>query len=395
MRRREVALGSLRKFTILLTLGAWGVTTEGSPPDGDASSSTRPALSAPAAEYLKGGIRLYNTGDPARATKYLKVANDYRDQLSPADQAQLDDYRAKLETAPTDASVTPASATSTAPDASAPMPSTTPRANPTNRGSTDTKQEARWKLQSAKEQMRLGNYDDADKLVAQVRQMPVKWGLFDETPDKVGEAITKARPKNTSGTTPTGGAHDKATAVAKLKEARGLLASNQFEQAEAIALDVDSWGVKYGRWEDQPSKVAAAARALRKRDATGSLPVKAQPSQGVYDVLVGEARHLLAAKQYDQAEVKARQAMKMNVVPSLTTDRAEAVLNDINIARSGTAVAATSTAKPATESASDLAERQANELLAKGQSVEAASMLVQADRMKAQEMAVPPADGAF
>ena len=389
-------MGSLGKLTILLTLGVWGVTTEGSPPDGDASTATRPALAAPAAEYLKGGVKLFNTGDPTRAAQYLKVANDYRDQLIAADQAQLDDYLAKLKPAPTDASVVPASATSPAPDAAAAAASSPSRTlNPTNRGTTDTKQEARWKLQSAKEQMRMGNYDEADKLVAAVRQMPVKWGLFDETPDKVGEAITKARPKVASGTTATtSGAHDKATALAKLKEARALLATNQFEQAEAIAIDVESWGLNYGRWEDKPSKVSAAARVLRNRDKTRALPVKQQPSQGVYDVLVAESRHLLAVNQLDQAETKARQAMKMNVVPSLTTDRAEAVLNDIAIARSHSNVASNSTSKPGGEAPSVVAERQANELLAKGQSVEAASKLVEADQLKAREMAVPPTASA-
>ena len=378
-------MGRLGKLSILLTLGVWGVTTEGSPPPGDATSTTRPALSAPAVEYLKGGIRLYNTGDPALATKYLKVANDYRDQLQPADQSQLDDYLAKLQPAPTDPSVMPASATATAPVADAavnPATATNRNLNPTDRGTTDTKQAARWKLQSAKEQMRMGNYDDAEKLVAEVRQMPVKWGLFDETPDKVGEAIAKVRPKM-AGAATVGAAHTKATAVARLKEARVLLASNQFEQAEAIAIDVESWGLNFGRWEDKPSKVADAARALRNRDQTRSLKVKAQPSLGVYDVLVSEARHLLAERKLDAAEVKARQAMQLNVVPPLTSDRAEAVLNDITIAKTQTAAVSPT----GTEAPSVAAERQANDLLAKGQSVEAASKLVEADRLKAQESA--------
>jgi len=384
-------LGRLEKLTIALALGVWGGTTEGSPPAGDASSTTRPALAAPASEYLKGGVKLFNTGDPTRAAQYLKVANDYRDQLNSADQAQLDDYRAKLSPAPTDASVMPASATSVTPAAPASAANSAHRTlNPTYRGTTDAKQEARFKLLSAKEQMRMGNYDDADKLVAQVRQMPVKWGLFDETPDKVGEAIAKARPKMAGGAAATTGAHDKATATAKLKEARNLLAANQFEQAEAIALDVESWGLSYGRWEEKPSSLAAKARVLRNRDKTRSLPVKQQPSQGVYDVLVAESRHLMAVNQLDQAETKARQAMKMSVVPSLTTDRAEAVLSAIADARSGSNPAA----KAGAESASVVAERQANELLAKGQSVEAASKLVEAERLKAQEMAVPPTSSA-
>ena len=228
---------------------------------------------------------------------------------------KLDDYLSKLSPAPTDASVMPASATPPAPVVDAGVnPVNNPARNvtPTDRGTTDTKQAARWKLQSAKEQMRMGNYDDAAKLVAEVRQMPVKWGLFDETPDKVGEAIAKARPKLT-GASAVATPHTKEAAVAKLKEARSMLASNQFEQAEAIAIDVESWGMNFGRWEDKPSKVADAARALQRRDQTRALPVKAQPSLGVYDVLVGEARHLLAEKKLAEAEVKARQAMQLNV----------------------------------------------------------------------------------
>ena len=381
-------MGRLGKLSILLTLGTWGVTTEGSPPPGDATSTTRPALAAPAADYLKGGIRLYNTGDPALATKYLKVANDYRDQLGAADQAQLDDYLSKLKPAPTDASVMPASATSTAPVVDAGVnPVNNPARNvtPTNRGTTDTKQAARWKLQSAREQLRMGNYDDAAKLVAEVRQMPVKWGLFDETPDKVDEAIAKARPKMT-GVVAANTPHTKAAAMVKLKEARELLASNQFEQAEAIAIDVESWGLNFGRWEDKPSKVADAARALQRRDQTRALPVRAQPSLGVYDVLVGEARHLLAERKLVEAEVKARQAMQLNVVPPLNSDRAEAVLNDINIAKTQV------TAAPAgAETPSMAAERQANTLVAQGQSVEAAAKLVEADRLKAREAIADPA----
>ena len=41
----------------------------------------------------------------------------------------------------------------------------------------------------------------------------------------------------------------------------------------------------------------------------------------------------MAAGQFDEAEAKARQAQRMNVVPSLTADRAEAVLHDIAMAR--------------------------------------------------------------
>jgi len=385
-------LGRLKTFTIILTLGSWGAATEGAPAQ-DAANPTNPtpraALPAPAVDYLKGGIRLFNTGDPGSAAKYLKVAGEYRDQLGPGEQAQLDDYLAKLKPAPADAAVKPAAAaTPTAPaaDPSAPSP-----VGP--RGTTDLKQDARWKLQAAREQMRLGNYDEAARVVAEVQQMPVKWGLFDETPAKLAEAIAKARPKMV-GVQATG-VHDKKQAQARLKEARELLANNQFEQAEAVALDINSWGLTYSMWEDKPSKVAAAARVLRKRDAGRHTPPRFQSSMANYDVLVSEARHKMVAGDLDQAEAKARMALSMNVVPSLTSDRAEAVLNEIGIARGKSApVVAAASAASAPDSPSVTIEREANELLAKGQGEVAATKFGEAERLKAQEMTQPPAMAA-
>ncbi len=106
--------------------------------------------------------------------------------------------------------------------------------------------------------------------------MNIKWGLFDDTPDKVAEALEKARPKAIAATAKDGSLpHNRATAKARLKEARTLLASNQYEQAEAVALDVKSWGLSYGMFEENPEKVAAAAapcdaatRCARRRPRT-------------------------------------------------------------------------------------------------------------------------------
>ena len=44
------------------------------------------------------------------------------------------------------------------------------------------KQKARWTLQAAREQIRLGHYDEAARMVAEVQAMDVRWGLFDDTP---------------------------------------------------------------------------------------------------------------------------------------------------------------------------------------------------------------------
>src|SRR4051812_20795271 len=76
---KEVALGRLRTLTILLTLGAWGATTDGPPPEGVTTSPGAPArapLQVPAGEYLKAGTRLISTGQNELAARYLKVATD-------------------------------------------------------------------------------------------------------------------------------------------------------------------------------------------------------------------------------------------------------------------------------------------------------------------------------
>ena len=72
---------------------------------------------------------------------------------------------------------------------------------------------------------------------------------------------------------------------------------------------------------------------MRRRDKIRNTPTRDQSSQGVYDILVQEARQLISVGKLDEAEAKARQAQRMNVVPPLTADRAESVLHEIAMAR--------------------------------------------------------------
>ncbi len=202
-------------------------------------------------------------------------------------------------------------------------------------GTIDAKQQARWLLATAREQGKLGHYDEADQLVAKAESLGVKWGLFDDTPAKVREAIVKARPKMLPGSqAPVAGApHNRRSAQAKLKEGRAALTAGQFEQAEAIALEVNSWGLTYGMLEDNPTKLGNSARVLRRREQLRNISPKAQASQVVYDAAVQQSRALLAAGQVDAAEAKAREAVRMNVIPALTADRAESVLHDVAMAK--------------------------------------------------------------
>lgn len=424
--RKEVALGRLRTLATLLVLGTWGAATNAAPPQDAASpaSTPRPPAPVPPVRYLEAGARLFNNGQFSLASKYLSAASSYRDQLSVSEQTVLDAYLKELAKAPADAAVAPANAAPSAssavtaaaatpeaaPSAAAPIftappggagaeaaPAMTPvPAGPSPTGDprgapSDPKQSASWMLRNAREQIRLGNYDEAAKLVAQTREMNVRWGLFDDTPTKVAETLEKARPK-ASAITADDQPRDHRAAKAKLKEARALLDNKQFEQAEALALDVKSWKLSYGLFEDSPDKVAAAARALRRRDTLRNGGTKEQASQGVYDTLVVEARHLMTTGQYGQAEIKARQAQRMNVVPSLTADRAESVLHDIEMARAGQSPAIPGLAAPAgSEAPSVVMEREANELLAKGDPA-AAAKFAEAEQLRAKEAGAGLAD---
>jgi type II secretory pathway component GspD/PulD (secretin) len=390
-----------------LILGALGGAAASAAPD-DASASpskaTRQPPPAPPIKYLEAGARLFNSAQTRAqldlASKYLSAADTYRDQLQPGEQAMLDAYlreltKAKASVESAGPAGAPSTAAATASDriASNQPPATRTesigrpaaeanRADSAAAASTDLKQRGRWLLHEAREQLHLGNYDAAQRKADEAEALDIKWGLFDDTPAKVIEEIRKTRPKSLPA--PVAAARperrDRQAAKMKLREARAAINNRQFEQAEAIALEVKQWGLSYGIFEDSPDKVAAAARALRRRDKIRNTPAKEQSSQGVYDILVEESRQMLLAGKLDEAEAKARQAQRMNVVPALTADRAESVLHEIAMAKAQKQSIAT-TPKPAAEPSRFKLEREANELLAKGDQAGAQARFAEAERL--------------
>ena len=250
----------------------------------------------------------------------------------------------------------------------------------------DVKQHAVWLLHEAREQMAQGNFDAAEKKIAEAEAIDIKWGLFDDTPTKVRTDLNKERPKNLASTSKPAQSlpHNRENAHALLREARAALANHQIDQAEAIAQEVKSWNLSYSFFGDNPDKVAAAARALRKRDKIRNTPTRERASQGVYDVLVQESRQLMKLGKLNEAEAKALQAQRMNVVPALTADRAESVLHDIAMARvrSGSGSPA---ATPAAEPPSLVAEHEANDLLDKGDQAKAAAKFVESEKLRDKE----------
>ena len=251
---------------------------------------------------------------------------------------------------------------------------------------SDVKQHAVWLLHEAREQMAQGNFDAAEKKIAEAEAIDIKWGLFDDTPTKVRTDLNKERPKNLASTSKPAQSlpHNRENAHALLREARAVLANHQIDQAETIAQEVKSWNLSYSFFGDNPDKVAAAARALRKRDKIRNTPTRERASQGVYDVLVQESRQLMKLGKLNEAEAKVLQAQRMNVVPALTADRAESVLHDIAMARvrSGSGSPA---ATPAAEPPSLVAEPEANDLLDKGDQAKAATKFVESEKLRDKE----------
>ena len=192
----------------------------------------------------------------------------------------------------------PVSAAAPAPAVAAPTIPSSPTAANLATSPAETKQRGRWLLHEGREQLLKGNYDAAQQKADEARALDVHWGLFDDTPEKLEQEIIKARPKYTPA---VGGAeanlpHDRRTAKLKLREARTLLDNQQYEQAEALALEVKKWGLSYSFLEDnsrQGGRRRPGAPAPARR--SGTLPAREQPSQGVYDELVRTSRELMKA----------------------------------------------------------------------------------------------------
>jgi len=321
-------LGRLRTLAMLMSVGAWGAAADGAvqgggPPDAPAA---RPPAPVPPVEYLRAGAQLFNNGEYDLAADYLQAARDYADQLTPGEQARLAEYEQAMRQV---SGQTPAASNPRAEASRPAQAAAAPEADyPTN-----DKSAARWLLVSAREDIARGDYATAQGKIDQARRMDVRWRLFDDvTPNKVQKQLDKAKPEAAAiASRPAPEANprsQKAAAEARLAQARKALEQGEYNQAEAIALEVEGWGLRYGPFEDSPQKVAAAARALRARDGLRANPSR-QNDQSTYDLLVREARALMERGELEPARSKALHALRLNVVPPVDADRAESILYEL------------------------------------------------------------------
>ena len=358
-RRKEVALGRLRTLTVILILGAWGAATEGaSPDDAAARQPRRPASRRPCrrSSISRPGRRLFNSGQFDLAAKYLDAAQMYRDQLQADEQTRLDAYLKELAKVQAAAAVAsrprrrPGRRRPSAPAAGRsprrPRPRRSVQTGDAARGrrparcdvdAPDAKQQARWLLHEAREQIALGNYDAAEKKVAEAEAMNVKWGLFDDTPDEGPQRPGKARPK--------------AVAAASSRLDPAGRPQGRQGQAQGGPRRAGQPPVRAGRG-DRPGGqgLEPELRHLRgqprqgRRRRPGPPPARQDPQHDAQGAAQpGRVRRpgpgiaaADASRQARRGRGQGRQAQRMNVVPSLTADRAEAVLHDIAMARAQT-----------------------------------------------------------
>lgn len=347
-------MGRFRSIAMLFSLPVAGTLAYGAGfDDPPAAAGPSPAAAdsapnsaeppAPPRKYLEAGAQLFNKQKYDVAGRYLRAANLFRDRLTDSERVVLDVYRERLAAvvaAPREPAVAPPVTTdpgviTTSVPAVDPVQALTqPRpgydaiadpgmtANPSVipatrdagsppppsegsltygtaawRDTTDTKQKARWLLQVAREQVFKGHFDLAEQAIAEASALKIQWSVFDETPEKMTEALEKARVKaavdGTSDSLATGRPvataeslrvdpssvtvsrsgglvtpRDRKTARARLKEARAALAAGDIEMAESVAREVRSWNLRFSYFDDTPEKLAATIAGFRRREPT-------------------------------------------------------------------------------------------------------------------------------
>jgi Flp pilus assembly secretin CpaC len=175
-------------------------------------------------------------------------------------------------------------------------------------------------LRDARNLYAQGKLDDADRLCAQVAAAKVKWGLFEDNPDKLRADLKGARQK-----------HDQAESVKVLVEARKLYAAGNYEEARVKAWKAAQLHGKYSVTElgDRPEKLlaeidAAEARAhhqapavaqntkntggTAKNDGPVQTPMAALNAKQRAQGLLEEARQLEKQGNLVQAQAKAGDA---------------------------------------------------------------------------------------
>jgi len=181
------------------------------------------------------------------------------------------------------------------------------------------KENARAKLKQARQLFEAGRLDQAEALARRIRVVPdCRWGLFEDTPDKLLADIYKARQEE-----------HRQQADALLAQARQKLEQGKFDEAEKLAYQARALQPHYSIWHrgEHPDRLLAEIKARRQQanrpripdnnTATASpkvpQPLEVSPAKQQAQMLLVQARAALQAGQLVQALQLARQARQYPV----------------------------------------------------------------------------------
>jgi len=131
------------------------------------------------------------------------------------------------------------------------------------------RREALQLIAKARQQVRQGNFDEAESLARKAESLNVNFSRWDDTPVKVLKDISDARgSKPSSLSNQAVAANAKSKAKALVAEAQTYLRRNDYDRAQELALQAKALGANFFILETNPEDVLKAVETGRRQQAT-------------------------------------------------------------------------------------------------------------------------------
>jgi type II secretory pathway component GspD/PulD (secretin) len=262
-------------------------------PDGKAASAGDSRKNAAARDLLRQARQAADAGDTVKARKLVKEAEALHAQLPWWEENTVE----KVNDAITRAEMA----------AGKPATTMTAKADATAGGQKPPQPaDAKVMVREARQAIAENQLDKADELAKRARLVPgVKWGLFEDTPDKVLADVIKARDASNQ---------DKATAM--LSEARRKFEQGHYDEAEKLTYQAETLRTNYPLWYrgDRPDKLRAEIASKRRQAQKPLLPPMS--ADGVAKKAFEESAKASAGMTAKAGAPKAEAAPTMPRMPS-------------------------------------------------------------------------------
>ncbi len=173
-----------------------------------------------------------------------------------------------------------------------------------------TKPEAVALLLDGRNLLAAKKFEEAANIAGKVKAMPLSWGLFEDSPDKLLQEVAHVRAK-----------HDQEESIVVLAEARKALQKNDLETATKLAYRAQKLHGSYTVWDfgDRPQTVLNEIEAIKLKQRRGEAVVGnktineiTKPEDKARAMLV-EAKQAVAKGDTDKAKVIIDQVKQMHV----------------------------------------------------------------------------------